>query len=357
VINLTMTTMTFHRQPTRLLFLLLSLLLSSLPSLATAESDDYESKITAALKYYSDNIDTLTTSSHALIPPADDLHQLEFASLAISNELARIDLLQRRLSLIDSSDYEYEEDEEEASSQIDNSDIQKESLIKNSLDPDEWYSFSYWELHAYFSCAAEFIKSKPIPAPERWNDLRAFYREFVVQDLQDWPLQNDDEPRSYIYTEGSYDPPMTPFQSGFKGRGLKANRFIEEGELVFRATNNTIIFTHGHTWRKFLFALYERYGEEEDQLDSETTCDVLVWSWIQRLQPGGPLVIVMDLDNGSLMNEGREDEGWEDPNVKCGKSDWCDFEYYAIKDIEEGEEILCDYREFAMLNAWVHMGL
>lgn len=230
-------------------------------------------------------------------------------------------------------------------------------MIKDSLDPEEWYAYSYWELHAYFSCAAEFIKSKPIPTPERWNDLRSFYHEFVKQDLQDWPLQNENEPRSYIYTDVSYDPPMEPFQSGFKGRGLKANRRIEKGELVFRATNNTIIFTHGHTWRKFLFALYERHGEEEHQLDSETTCDVLVWSWIQRLVPRGPLVIVMDLDNGSLMNEGREDEGWEDPNVKCGKEDWCDFEYYAIKDIEVGEEILCDYREFAMLNAWVDMGL
>jgi hypothetical protein len=245
----------------------------------------------------------------------------------------------------------------EPNSQLDTADIEKEAMIKDSLDPEEWYAYSYWELHAYFSCAAEFIKSKPIPTPERWNDLRSFYHEFVKQDLQDWPLQNENEPRSYIYTDVSYDPPMEPFQSGFKGRGLKANRRIEKGELVFRATNNTIIFTHGHTWRKFLFALYERHGEEEHQLDSETTCDVLVWSWIQRLVPRGPLVIVMDLDNGSLMNEGREDEGWEDPNVKCGKEDWCDFEYYAIKDIEVGEEILCDYREFAMLNAWVDMGL
>jgi hypothetical protein len=198
-----------------------------------------------------------------------------------------------------------EEEEEEEVGQFDYGDVENEAYIKSMLDPDEWYRYSYWELHAYFSCAAEFIKSKPIPTSERWRDLRDYYHEFIEQDLVDWPLKEGMVPRSYVWTDASYDPPMEPFQTGFKGRGLKAARDIKEGELVFKATNNTIIFTHGHTWRKFLFALYEREGEEEDQLDSETTCDVLVWSWVQRLVPGGPLVIVMDLDNGSLMNEGR----------------------------------------------------
>ncbi|KAL7506361.1 hypothetical protein ACHAXN_003658 [Cyclotella atomus] len=347
-------------QPSLLLTLLLSLLLSctTLASPSTKKRhEEYESKLANALTHYASHIGSVTTSSHqALLEEDGTMHELEFAAMAIANEMNRLSLIRYRLGL-DDDEEEDEEDASEPNSQLDTADIEKEAMIKDSLDPEEWYAYSYWELHAYFSCAAEFIKSKPIPTPERWNDLRSFYHEFVKQDLQDWPLQNENEPRSYIYTDVSYDPPMEPFQSGFKGRGLKANRRIEKGELVFRATNNTIIFTHGHTWRKFLFALYERHGEEEHQLDSETTCDVLVWSWIQRLVPRGPLVIVMDLDNGSLMNEGREDEGWEDPNVKCGKEDWCDFEYYAIKDIEVGEEILCDYREFAMLNAWVDMGL
>lgn len=354
------------QQPLRLLFLLS--LLAAIASLdtvdAVSEEDEYESKLTAALEHFSSNIGGLATTAQAMLDSdgSTTMNELEFASVAIDNEINRLHLIRYRMGLVDSAD---EEDDEPASSQVDRSDIVRESMIKESLDPELWYAYSYWELHAYFSCAAEFIKSKPIPSRERWADLRSFYREFVASDLRDWPLRDDDEePRTYIYTDATYDPPMTPFQSGFKGRGLKADRFIKKGELVFRATNNTVIFTHGHTWRKFLFALYERYVEgdddddvDESKLDSETTCDVLVWSWIQRLVPGGPLVIVMDLDNGSLMNEGRLDDGWEDPNVKCGKEDWCDFEYYAVKDIEVGEEILCDYREFAMLNAWVDMGL
>ena len=335
-----------------------------LTTLASASNQEYESKIQKALHHYASHIDSLTTTSHAKLDNDGNnviMTHLDFASMAIENEINRLNLLKYQLGIGDSKDSadddEEDEDAPKVEAYVDNSDIQRELEIKNALDPDDWYRYSYWELHAYFSCAYEFTKSKPIPSPERWNEIRSYYHQFVAEDLEDWPLENEKEPRSYVYTEGEYRPPMEPFQSGFKGRGLRANRFIARGELVFKATNNTIIFTHGHTWRKFLFALYERNGEEEEKLDGEMACDVLVWSWIQQMVPGGPLVIVMDLDNGSLMNEGREDEGWEDPNVKCGKEDWCDFEYYAIKDIEEGEEILCDYREFAYLDAWKHMGL
>eukprot|EP00956_Cyclotella_meneghiniana_P034818 scaffold108432_cov72-Cyclotella_meneghiniana.AAC.4 len=338
-----------------LTFLLLPLLVAT-STIPTNAQKDYDAKIAAALKYYADNIGAVTASSLALLESNGEA-DLDFASMANRNELLRLDLLKYHLGVDELEDGEEEGDEGSAVDPLDTEDIEREAMIKSGLNPEEWFRFTYWELHAYFSCAAEFVKSKPIPSPERWADLRDYYHTFVKQDLEDWPLQENEGKRSYIWTDEGFDPPMEPFQSGFKGRGLKSNRLIKTGELVFRGTNNTIIFTHGHTWRKFLFSLYERHGEEEDQVDSETTCDVLVWSWVQQLVPDGPLVIVMDLDNGSLMNEGRLDKGWEDPNVKCGKEDWCDFEYYAVKDIQEGEEILCDYREFAMLNAWTDMGL
>ena len=69
--------------------------------------------------------------------------------------------------------------------------------------------------------------------------------------------------------------------------------------------------------------------------------------------------IIMDLDDGSLLNEGRDEPGWEKPNVICGKEEdgKCMLEYYATKDIKKGEELLCDYREFAWLDSWTDMGL
>ncbi|KAL7463723.1 hypothetical protein ACHAXS_004080 [Conticribra weissflogii] len=239
-------------------------------------------------------------------------------------------------------------------------DVTHEARLKADLDPDLWWRFSYWELHAYFSCAAAFKVSRPVYDSDKWNDLRDFYHRFAETDRKDKPLRPGEGPRTFQYSNDTYDPPMIPFQAGEKGRGLKAARDISKGELVFKATNNTVLFAHGHTWRKFLFAIYERYGDDEEkgEVDSFTACDALVWSWVQALEEDGPLYIIADLDNGSLMNEGRLEDGWEPPNVRCGREgEACELAYYAMVDIREGDEILCDYREFALLNAWPAMGL
>lgn len=231
--------------------------------------------------------------------------------------------------------------------------IMGEANLRDDLDPDLWFQYSYWELHAYYSCARVFAGPRTVYDPEKWNDLREYYHAFIIEDKEEREWK---KPRSYQFSAESFDPPMEPFQAGDKGRGLQAGRDISKGELVFKATNNTVIFTHGHTWRKFLFAIHERNGEP---FDDETTCDVLVWSWVQSLVEGGPLVIVADLDNGSLLNEGRDEPNWDMPNVRCGKEGdtKCMMEYYATTDIKKGAELLCDYREFALLNAWGDMGL
>ncbi len=80
---------------------------------------------------------------------------------------------------------------------------------------------------------------------------------------------------------------------------------------------------------------------------------------MQTLEEGGPLVIVADFDNGSLLNEGRDEKGWEPPNVRCGKvgDERCMISYYATKDMKEDDELLCDYNEFAELDSWPDMGL
>lgn len=237
-------------------------------------------------------------------------------------------------------------------------DIKEEWDDKNNLNPDLWHRFKYWELHAFFSCARVFAGGRPVYDDAKWNEIRDFWYEFVEEDKKEKPIREGESERSYQYVTETFDPPLEPFQTKGKGRGLKAMRDISKGEMIFKATNNTVIFTHGHTWRKFLFAINERHGVDKP-LDDSTTCDVLVWSWVQTLVEDGPLVIVADFDNGSLLNEGRDEPGWELPNVRCGKEGdkMCHLEYYATKDIKEGDELLCDYREFAMLDSWPSMGL
>ncbi|KAL7527677.1 hypothetical protein ACHAXR_002073 [Thalassiosira sp. AJA248-18] len=237
-------------------------------------------------------------------------------------------------------------------------DIKEEAETKADLDPNLWHEWRYWDLHAFFSCAKVFAQPRNVYDKEKWTDLRQFYHQFVKDDKEEYPIPEGQPERSYQFSTEYFDPPLEPFQAGEKGRGLKAARDISKGELVFKATNNTVIFTHGHTWRKFLFAVNERNGEGE-MYDDETACDVLVWSWVQTLEEDGPLVIVADLDNGSLLNEGRDEPNWESPNVRCGQEgdERCMMEYYATKDIKKGNELLCDYREFALLDSWVRMGL
>ena len=113
----------------------------------------------------------------------------------------------------------------------------------------------------------------------------------------------------------------------------------------------------GHTFRLLLFHIYERHNEDS-LLDSGTSCDILVWPWVQTLEENGDPVIVFDLDNGSLLNAGRDEDGWDPPNIQCGKEEdsMCMMEYYATKDIKPGEEILCDYRDFVMFG-FEEMGL
>mmetsp|Transcript_11333 Transcript_11333/g.21403 ORF Transcript_11333/g.21403 Transcript_11333/m.21403 type:complete len:467 (-) Transcript_11333:139-1539(-) len=236
--------------------------------------------------------------------------------------------------------------------------IRHQALKKLTLDPDAWYEYTYWQIHAYFSCSRWFASKPSVYDSEKWADVRQHWNDFRDEDVRKDRIPEAEPERVYQFTEGEFDPPTTPFfAGGAKGRGLKASKDISEGELVFKATNNTVVFTHGHTWRKFLFSLYERNGE---LYDSGTACDVLVWSWVQPIEDNGPLVIVADLDNGSLLNEGREDEpGWDVPNVRCGKEGdtMCMMSYYATKHIKAGEELLCDYNEFASFDGWRDMGL
>jgi len=233
-------------------------------------------------------------------------------------------------------------------------DISNEANEKAELNPEFWDEFIYWDLHDYFLCNRVFARSRPIYDTVKWNGVRQLYHDFAKKDKKDRSYDEDNPKRMYQFSTESFDPPIEPFQAGgAKGRGIKAARDISKGELVFKATENTVIFTNGHTWRKFLFAVNERY-------DTKTTCDVLVWSWVQAIEKGGPLVIVSDFDNGSLLNEGRADDPeWDPSNVRCGteRDTMCMMEYYATNDINEGDEVLCDYRGFAMLDSWPDMGL
>jgi hypothetical protein len=51
--------------------------------------------------------------------------------------------------------------------------------------PHKWHTFKYWDIHAYFQCAEEFSKTRPLYSFKQWMRLRDFYNEFVSQDLKE----------------------------------------------------------------------------------------------------------------------------------------------------------------------------
>mmetsp|Transcript_1579 Transcript_1579/g.2354 ORF Transcript_1579/g.2354 Transcript_1579/m.2354 type:complete len:232 (+) Transcript_1579:165-860(+) len=130
-----------------------------------------------------------------------------------------------------------------------------------------------------------------------------------------------------------------------KGRGLKAAKDIKKGDMIFKATNNTVVFTDGHSFRKFMFMLNERFPS--------FACDVLQWAWVQDLE-GGAFGIEVDLDDCNLLNSGHRSA-----NIQCGKADdICDgSHFYARRDIKKGEEILGSYSEFVSDHSWSELGL
>ena len=122
------------------------------------------------------------------------------------------------------------------------------------------------------------------------------------------------------------------------GRGAFATRDIRKGELIHAGLANYAIFRDGPSYRRFLGALSD-----------EEACDVLLWTWTQEV--GGVPTILLVLDDNSLQNSGTHKTGCPPERAPCGP-----FEEYALRDIKEGEELVCDYGEFAE-SLWGEFGL
>ncbi len=212
-------------------------------------------------------------------------------------------------------------------------------------DRNHWKSLTLPEMKAHFECNKAFAATRPWWTSDQWREVRDLYRDFARKN----------KVGTYQLAEDTYDfsEIAEPFQADEeKGRGLKAARDIHEGEMVFKTTNNTIAFTDGLTYRKFLFALEELYPT--------FACDIMIWNWIQDLDDEGlKFGIVVDLNDNNLLNSA--DEIW-DANVRCGKNieDDCDMKeltFYASRNISRGEELLGVYSDFVSSHSRHEMGL
>ena len=170
-----------------------------------------------------------------------------------------------------------------------------------------------------------------------------------------------DEEVDAAFRENPSDVRVVPLEiraSPFGGRGLFTQQHVAKGQTVFEE-RPCGIFRSEVEWRRFL-----------DLLPSDDLrFDVVLWSYVLLWTNGdenkenadddeGTFVVGLDLDEGSLLNHGAlkaeksstsllTSHGFHTlrpgfANVQLNNDDYL----VATRDIEAGEEILCDYGAF-----------
>ena len=214
--------------------------------------------------------------------------------------------------------------------------------------PKKWETFDHYKMRTYFECKKAFKSARPWWTDQEWRIVREVYQDLLKSERAGL-VRGSTKIGTYQASDEVFDfsQIVVPYQAGKeKGRGLKAAKDIKKGDMIFKATNNTVVFTDGHSFRKFMFMLNERFPT--------FACDVLQWAWVQDLE-GGAFGIEVDLDDCNLLNSGRQ----RSVNIQCGKADEiCDGNhFYARRDIKKGEEILGSYSEFVSDHSWSELGL
>jgi hypothetical protein len=206
-------------------------------------------------------------------------------------------------------------------------------------DSDNRTLFELWH---DLECNAYFQYPRPIHPPEAWSNTRALYRRIMGEDSSIGTNKDDIED-----TDGFYVP-VTAKYTFNRGRGIFAAANITAGSLIW-STKNTARFHSGPLYRQFVNSLEEGFA-----------CDVLQWSYVQDVG-NGVLRISVDLDGNSYCNDGSME--YSGPNQGCYEESalhhegGCNEHYFALRDIDAGEELLCAYNEFAVEHGWEFFGL
>ena len=206
-------------------------------------------------------------------------------------------------------------------------------VMTRSYLRQDWQKWSRHDFKKQFQCSHHLsVGTKAVPTLEYWQTLRDVYKSEVDSSF----AFDDPVPPTQGYTLNENGPP--PYYADIspgKGRGLFASRDIKEGELVDgieSGTKSDMIFTTVNAIRRYLLALPEPMA-----------CDVLEWTYTQKIVKGGPPVLVVASDISSLMNSAWDDD--VDANV-MPKDKSSSVLLYASRDIKKGEEILMNYDVF-----------
>lgn len=220
----------------------------------------------------------------------------------------------------------------------------------------DWTNWGFFDFQNHLQCEALYQSERPVPDEASWKKLREIYVSVVGDDKStlSLPLSSD---------EDGFRVKVRADQSPGRGRGIFAAQFIPKGTVVY-STRQQARFKDGHSFKKLLMSV-----------PVETACDLLAWMTVQNLDSGGGPVIIVELDKGSLVNggvraddlyvaQGFQDDGEDISNVGClaesvAEYGSCKLNDFALRDIQDGEELLIDYHEFSVIESeeWLSLGL
>jgi hypothetical protein len=189
----------------------------------------------------------------------------------------------------------------------------KEAMMSlHSNQEDLWY---------HLDCDNIFKEEElPIHSIETWQHARQVYKKV----MGDESTSNDDQ------VQDGFQVAHEVKRESSEGRRLFAAQDIKKGQLIW-STKKTVRFGNDYSYRKFILGLENR----------EFACDALDFTYVHD----GNLLSI-DLDDGSMCENGEEDA-----NVGCDEVEaikyrgGCTDHYFALRDIQAGEELLCGYYE------------
>jgi hypothetical protein len=191
----------------------------------------------------------------------------------------------------------------------------------------------------------------PLPTPETFRVIRQAYEQSKIHpNCPPYSQQQQQHDKSILDHTAKYGAMVnyeirkSPIGDG-TGCGIFVTEFVAKGRPVW-GCELFGIFRKAMEWKSFLELL------PDDILGKMST-----WSYVMRhVDTGGMhFVVAVDLDASTVMNHGRsthDDKHNHDSNTTTANvaldysSDGKSQYYFAARDIQVGEEILCDYSEF-----------
>jgi len=206
--------------------------------------------------------------------------------------------------------------------------------------PYGWESYSFGLIRKHFACkACAHDQKKPLPTLQDWQLFRSQYSEMVDNKHI---FRDDPVPPTMGYTlSDTRGPPpyYAEHSADGRGRGLFASRDIKKGELVHDGTDSDVMFPDAMSWRRFIFSL-----------PRNRACDMIDWTWTQKLEENGKHRIFAAINISILLNGGKDGK-----NVNINPDSSTSSKFYATRDIEKGEELLTNYKMYD--TKWAEVGL